>query len=595
MRLGYVGLFAVALLASTDTASAQQSSEIIQPDSLTQARLRIANHDQLAASGFHRFHGDDEERGVLPSSVIENAKALVSTATTKKLQTWLNNGKSIDNVFIRLKLTKAGDKLLGNPQFATWLTYVDDFTAKYPGKTTSAITKLTTYYGDEAVVKILDAAKKVAGTREVATKLEAAQMQTWLAAGNSADDIFTLLKLNKVGDDILSNPAFASWNTYLKTFNAAHPDQKTSAFAKLTSQYGEVGVSRVVEAALKVKSSSAIAKTVQAEQFERWMAGGKTTDGAFTFLALDKAGDELLGSPLLNTFTKYMNIYNKRNPDQETNLIGTLTTHYGNVGLSKLLAAGRNVASTSNLATSLDAAQYKLWMSQRKEPADVFMMLGLQKAGDNLLSSPLFTTFTKFTDAYHAKNLDQPMTTNWIVRAHYSDFDVAKMILAAEKIPSAQSAGKRMEGVLFKDWMDSPDNAFQAVKLDQVKPSTLFESPMFAYWMKFMDDFHKSFPGKIVPRTVLATTYKDEELVKAITAAQKNPKTKDLANKFETEVLKQFIFAEKQPIDVAKLLHVKSKTDANWKLWTKYAQDYRAYYEKPKPPVQLREDPTSGR
>ncbi|KAH7491239.1 RxLR effector protein PSR2 [Phytophthora ramorum] len=539
MRLGCVGLFAVALLAKTDTATAHKKSDIIQPNSLTQARLRIADHDQLATVGFHRFHGDDdgEERGVLPSSVIEKAKALVSTATTTKLQTWLKNGKSIDNVFIRLKLTKAGDKLLDNPQFTTWLTYVDDFTAKNPGKTTSAIAKLTTYYGDEAVAKILDAAKKVAGTRGVATKLEAAQMQTWLAAGNSADDVFTLLKLNKAGDDILSNPAFTSWNTYLKIFNTAHPDQKTSTFAKLTSQYGEVGVSRVVEAALKVKSSSAIAKTVQAEQFERWMAGGKTTDGVFTFLALDKAGDKLLGSPLLNTFTKYMNIYNKRNPDQETTLIGTLTTHYGDVGLSKLLAAGRNVPSTSNLATNLDAAQYKLWMSQRKEPADVFMMLGLQKAGKNLLSSPLFTTFTKFTDAYHAKNLGIKMTTNWIVRAHYSDFDVAKMILAAEKIPSAQSAGKRMEAVLFKDWMQSPDDAFRSLKLDQIKPSKLFKNPMFAYWMKFMDDFHKSLPGKIVPRTVLSSIYKDEDLVKAITAAQKNPKTKDLANKLETEVL----------------------------------------------------------
>nr|KAH7495965.1 RxLR effector protein PSR2 [Phytophthora ramorum]KAH7496246.1 RxLR effector protein PSR2 [Phytophthora ramorum] len=580
MRVDFAGLLAVVLLASTDTASAQKKSKIIHPDSHTQARSRIANHDQFAAIGSLRLYEDDdgEERVNLPSSVIEKAKALVSTATTKKLQTWLKNGKSVDDVFIRLTLTRAGDKLLDNPQFTTWLTYVDDFTAKYPGKTTSAIASLTTHYGDEAVVKILDAAKKVTGTRGVATKLEAAQMQTWLAAGNSADDVFTLLKLNKAGDDILSNPAFASWNTYLKTFNAAHPDQKTSAFAKLTSQYGEVGVSRVVEAALKVKSSSAIAKTVQAEQFERWMAGGQSTGGVFTFLALDKAGDELLGNPLLNTFTKYMNIHNKRNPDQEITLIGTLTTHYGDVGLSKLLAAGRNVPSTSNLATSLDAAQFKLWMSQRKEPDDIFTMLGLEKAGKNLLSSPLFTTFTKFTDAYHAKNPDIRMTTYWIVKTHYFDVDVAKMILAAKKIPGAQSAGKRMEGVLFKEWMKSPDNTFQVLELDRIKPSKLFESPMFAYWMKFMDDFHKSFPGQIVPRTVLATIYKDEDLVKAITTAQKNPKTKDLANKFETEVLKQFIFAEKQPIDVAKLLHVKEKTDANWKRWKKYVEDYNAYH-----------------
>uniref|UniRef100_H3GPJ5 RxLR effector protein n=1 Tax=Phytophthora ramorum TaxID=164328 RepID=H3GPJ5_PHYRM len=220
MRLSFVGLLAVALLASTDTASAQKQAEVFHQDPQTLSRSLIESHDQPSTNGFLHFHfheddedDDDEDRAILPGSVIEKTKAFASPATTEKLQTWLSNGKSIDDVFIGLQLTKAGDTLLDNLQFTTWLVYVDDFTANNPGKTTSAIATLTTHYGDEAVAKILDAAKKVAGTKEVATKLETAQMQTWLASGKTADRVFKLLKLDKAGDGILSNPAFASWNT----------------------------------------------------------------------------------------------------------------------------------------------------------------------------------------------------------------------------------------------------------------------------------------------------------------------------------------------------------------------------------------------
>ncbi|KAG6616539.1 Secreted RxLR effector peptide protein [Phytophthora cinnamomi] len=164
-------------------------------------------------------------------------------------------------------------------------------------------------------------------------------------------------------------------------------------------------------------------------------------------------------------------------------------------------------------------------------PDSVFRLLNLDKAGDNLLASPLFTTFTKFTDAYHANNLGSKMTTIWIVRDHYDDFDVAKMILAAEKTSSSASAAKRMEGVLFKNWMASPntpDDAFKTLKLDQVGIDKLFEAPMFNYWMKFMDDYVKAFPAKNIKRTMLVTTYNDQDLWRLIEAAKNNPETKEM-------------------------------------------------------------------
>ncbi|KAJ8574930.1 hypothetical protein ON010_g4282 [Phytophthora cinnamomi] len=91
-----------------------------------------------------------------------------------------------------------------------------------------------------------------------------------------------------------------------------------------------------------------------------------------------------------------------------------------------MLDAAKKVEAAKTIATNLETAQIQHWLSSRKMPDSVFRLLNLDKAGDNLLASPLFTTFTKFTDAYHANNLGSKMTTIWIVRDHYDDFDVAK-------------------------------------------------------------------------------------------------------------------------------------------------------------------------
>ncbi|POM63044.1 putative RxLR effector, partial [Phytophthora palmivora] len=54
----------------------------------------------------------DEERG-LPVSIVEKAKtAFTATEVTEAtLKGWLNKGKSIDDVFTRMRLTQAGDKI----------------------------------------------------------------------------------------------------------------------------------------------------------------------------------------------------------------------------------------------------------------------------------------------------------------------------------------------------------------------------------------------------------------------------------------------------------------------------------------------------
>ncbi|KAJ8574927.1 hypothetical protein ON010_g4283 [Phytophthora cinnamomi] len=214
------------------------------------SRPRLYNVKQqiVSSSRFLRVYPYDisgEERGGVPSSVVEKAKSVVTTVSAKKLAAWLHKGKSIDDVFIRLQLAKAGDKLFDNPQFLTWLNYADDMTTR-TGKEVSPIATLTAQHGDYALVKVLEAAKKVEATKGTATRLEVEQMQRWLAVA---------------GDDLLISPLLDPWSTYMQIANKENPAKKTTLFATLTAHYSDDALARMIEAAKKVKSKAKYCQT----------------------------------------------------------------------------------------------------------------------------------------------------------------------------------------------------------------------------------------------------------------------------------------------------------------------------------------------
>ncbi|KAG7384308.1 hypothetical protein PHYPSEUDO_002773 [Phytophthora pseudosyringae] len=576
MRVYGVALLTAAVaVVSTSSEAALVDFKIVVSDSAP-LRTESGHFRRLLRTA----DDDTEERvGGLSASALEKAKTVftASEVSENTLKRWLKKGKSLDDVFTRMRLTQAGDKLFETPQFFTWLKYADNLQATPSGKATSTIATLTAQYGDEALLKMIQAAAKVDKTKQTAVTLEAAQVQSWFTAGKSVDDVFTMLKLNHAGDKILTNPAFNTWNTYVQIFKRENPTTKTSLYATLAAHYSDDALFKIAERAKGVKSTAMVAKNLEATHIQKLLSGGKTPEEVFVLLKLDEAGDDLLASPQLNTFTKYMKNFNTENPDKQTSLIAAMTTSYGDNKLFNVLDAAKKVPSTEKMATNLETSQYQHWLSSGKGPDKVFKALNLDKAGDNLLSSPQFATFTKYTDDFYAKNPGKEMTTMWTIRASYSDVDVAKMIMAAEKVPATQNAAARMEGDLFKSWMappNNPDDVFRMLKLDTAGDA-LFANPMLSYWLKFLDDYNKVQPGKNIERSVLTTTYEGNEqaLVNMIAAAKKDPGTKTLAGKLEAEMLTQFLYDQKQPLAVATLLEVK-KGDANWKIWKKYLQDF---------------------
>ncbi|KAG4247681.1 hypothetical protein PC116_g4534 [Phytophthora cactorum] len=86
------------------------------------------------------------------------------------------------------------------------------------------------------------------------------------------------LQLHKSGNALLNNPQLSVWMGYMNLFNKVNPTKKTSMVAALTAHYGDQGLTRIIEAAKKVPTTSTMAKHLQTEQIQRWMADKKTPE-----------------------------------------------------------------------------------------------------------------------------------------------------------------------------------------------------------------------------------------------------------------------------------------------------------------------------
>ncbi|KAF4139258.1 hypothetical protein GN958_ATG11618 [Phytophthora infestans] len=337
---------------------------------------------------------ENDERAGIPVSAIEKIKALLqmSSVSPKTLRHWVNKGKSKNAVFIRLKLDQAGDNLLSNPQFVTWVAYADDFNAKFSEKATPLLSTLKAQYRDEVLSEILIAGKKVPSTEKLASRLQAEQLEGWVIAKLPKGEVFKLLKLNDKLETFLTNPQLSTWVEYMEKFVKKYPDEKTPMIKELTKSYGNEMLARmlatadsyvkdcpdgglesqIIEAALKADNPPAFAKILQAEQSKRWLDGEKSVDDIFTLLRLNKAGkntENLLARPQFSTWEKYL---------YDTKIIDTLAKSYDDSTLWNILARAYKDHSTEEMAKSLQVALLNKWLSDNKPHGDVFRLLDVK-------------------------------------------------------------------------------------------------------------------------------------------------------------------------------------------------------------------------
>ncbi|KAG2899573.1 hypothetical protein PC114_g13885 [Phytophthora cactorum] len=211
-------------------------------------------------------------------SAVEKLKSWFtsSNVTPQQLQSWLNEGKSADAVFTCTKLTKAGGWPFLKPQFSTWAQYVDELSAKTSQKGSSAISTLTRQYGDDKLYEMIERAKFLPETKNLATRLQADQMQHWIATRKDPDEVFRVLKLDKAGGHMLSSTAFSKWAKYVGDLNVNN--LKTSMIPTLRNHFTEYTILSTITSAKSVEGTKSIASKLEDNLILAWLNSRKTPD-----------------------------------------------------------------------------------------------------------------------------------------------------------------------------------------------------------------------------------------------------------------------------------------------------------------------------
>ncbi|OWZ08875.1 RxLR effector protein [Phytophthora megakarya] len=524
-----------------------------------------------------------EDRG-FPETFI----SLVSSKTIpQKIQDWLKKEKSSDEVFKRLNLDKAGPRLFTNRQFAVWVQYADDMSAKKPGM--SAISTLIRQYGDDVLFEMIKRAKMNSRTQDLAAKLEAQQMQYWLATRKDPDEVFQLFKLNKAGGKVLKNSEFAAWVKYVDDLTIKYPEEPTFLTPTLAKYINGERLFEVTSLAKNSDDTRDIATRLEGDWLKAGIHSKKTPEKAFLDLGFGQAADVLIErSSLLTTWEDYLKAFNKKYPNEKTTMIETFTKVFGDADVTKMLAAAKKIdyEYARNMATNLEAAQLEMWLHGGKSTDDVFKLLKLDKSANTFKDKPLLTQWVTYIDLFLTENPNKMASLFSGLQTHFKDRRLNEILNIVHTFPKMESTATKIQAEKIRSYLvknEEPTNVFELLALDDIGDDVL-GTPLFHSWMKYVEDFNKQNPDdKTSWLTTLNFKFREKRLHRAINRALENQSTAKMGKMVQNAVLQEWLDQKTPPKLVFHFLELRKAEEQalvspRFEAWAKYLDDFNKRY-----------------
>ncbi|KAK1935657.1 hypothetical protein P3T76_010352 [Phytophthora citrophthora] len=508
-------------------------------------------------------------------SMVEAAKATKETESMSLkledafVQFWINDKKTPVDILAELRL-KVSPKMLESSQFDLLVKFMDAYTLKFPQTKTTMIETFTNSLGDETVAKILAAVKtndwKV---KKLAAELESAQLKMWLSSGKFIDDVYDLLKLpsRNAVNDFGAIPLFSTWVAYMNTFSIENPDKVSKCLSRMVTQFDDRPMMQIFNAVEKFPSMEKVAVALQLQKAENVFAAGASPHKAFTTVALDEVGYSVLSSPVFTKWMTYVEDFNKKHPGKHESWFSTLYHFHPGNRLDNLMEAARENPTTVKIVDMVEKARMEEWLTRKNPPKYVleyFRLFNLDKAGENLLSSPNFQLWVKYLDDFNKKYPGEKTTMIENIRANYDDSSLVRILDAAEKAPSTEELAKNLQNALIYKWIDekvpvaqlkqrivtdgqlqkwlkkgqSTKAVFYRMKLGKAR-TWIFDHPQFSKWVQYADDLSVIVSGKRTSAiSTLTAQYGDDQL------------SKELASRLQGDQFKRWIAIGKDLVNL---------------------------------------------
>ncbi|KAK1942454.1 hypothetical protein P3T76_005953 [Phytophthora citrophthora] len=515
------------------------------------------------------------------------------------IQKWSKTSKSGDDIFQLLELKKAGDGVFENPLWGTWVAYLK---RHEENSDEVMFTVLRAQYGDERLAKLVAKASEVSSTKDIATKL---QMRIWHMNGQTSDEVFNILKLNKMGDKIFDSPELKTWVAYVRKLSSYTQPNEFSAIVQLEKRFGTAKLATMLASSKESAETVATKKflsTLQKSQFKRWELGKKNpTDvsemlakssnlpkgdnakyryicyftlvvivlgfacelpvsasskvsvgGELTsvhrhlrasvskednnyeeralpnlskvkeltqkgsknikklveetktkmnqhvadlrFAKLDKVKSNIFSSSEFEKWAASMTkTYKNNRGEADVAMVTALASHYGDGRLASMLVAAKQAKDTKRAATHLGYVQEDIWAAQGKSADDVFNLLKLDEAGENLLKRPELSVWISHTNrlkwkTYETKLGDDPYDLLLAkLKQHYDDTGLANLLAQTKNDPATKRIAEKLETLQLENWLKekkSMMDAFKILKLNE-EGSMVLKSPVLSTWKAY--------------------------------------------------------------------------------------------------------------
>ncbi|KAL4166430.1 hypothetical protein KRP22_013689 [Phytophthora ramorum] len=469
-----------ALLTCVGAVSVASESNVIKPEALDLSEGLLLRGFRVKRS-LRTFveatkDDDDSEERVSNEFAKKMAQAAKNTFTS-------NNQATTNKLFKSLQVEETGKELFQSAQFEKWATTVAKNFKKTPEKApTSMFSTLANYYGDEALAKMIVGAKNSANVGATADKLEYVQLNRWLSEGKTIDDIFKLFKLNKEGEKLLQSPMLRTWISYVDLQGKNPYDL---LLVKLSAHYDETGLAKMLVAAKEDGKTHFIARELEKVQLKNWQSDGKSADNVYNLLKLNLDGDDILKNPMLTTWISYTT---KLDENPYELLLANLLKHYDDATLTKMFVAAKRSSATGFTGTKLGEAQLKNWLSSGKTADDVFKLLQLNKDGDTILASSIWSVWSSYLTKLDKENADELMFV--VLKKHYGDEGVAKIVTVANKGVSTKDVGRKLEEELWRSQGKDGNDVFKLLKLDE-EGNNFLESSALSTWISYVTRLNK--------------------------------------------------------------------------------------------------------
>ncbi|KAF1777686.1 hypothetical protein GQ600_4969 [Phytophthora cactorum] len=346
-------LFAAAFLACVDSASEDSATTTIT-HSVTAFLVPKASFLLILRTEDAAVEVGEERGGVIDALKAGTTKLLDSAKLNAfcQLNAWLDNGKSVDDVF---KLLKLGDDGYSSARKSK-LTVLDDYIVKFNHLDEG-------FWWGGCLGADFTAAKHDMRTVTKAKQLEKGLLRQWRHENLEPASVMKLLKL----DDDSRN--LWTFEKYIAEFNKKNPENQVTLLGALTSKYEEGDVARAIVSGLKNENTAVerVAARLQKEQLEGWLKRDRRW-----FCRISRN---------LETLEAYILLYNRAKQVDET-LVGALAKGFGGESqLAEMLMGARSFPYFNGKAKTLQNAQFKEWRDKGLNPTNVLSEIFVVAAG----------------------------------------------------------------------------------------------------------------------------------------------------------------------------------------------------------------------